>query len=695
MRTALREDCCDKLRTLSEQSQAELCMTLKRTAPAHISRLLIADLCSGSMRAADLDTSPDLVELVDSGFAVQNLSKVCGNVRHSYVSLNTAWEQLKEWRDFALAKDCKNEYQLLMCLGTIGYPIDVQRRAATQMNPFAMDVTRVRSALVDTASLSTALHSEQEVVPPEGGSAVQDVLVLIDPDAPRSSRLAASSKLLREAYTSVALCRDLHMFTGNAMRLSLHAHSLLSAVQPPARQESKEDLEAQLRRQYFGRAFQCGQCGFGPIDHFSCGDLEYHHGEDVGGAAINNACPECNWFSACIRDWPKWDGTVPSAALKNAESSDQASDSKRPTEAALDIALRICYSARAIWQTGPGSEARTLGDRLANWETITSADGVDSPVQLLLALAVTDEVPEDVFGQVPMLALLNEVCARRARDELRRTAGTEEPVIMAAAMRRVSSFLGVTKESAPKTLSLEESEPNRSAVQESCCADFTLDPAAFDFKTWVKDSIEPWVPALQFAKRLRVILGSRKGGWAGLQRDMESGPAAYADVIHGLQARAGHKDLRAWLGIETKSEAPRVLATIAAQAFMHQSSQLRRTVEAGGTLPAPLGDVRDSATLRAIAVNLRMDTYEQRVAAKMQEWGRLGASLTFQKARAADLEQYSQLCGSASHVHGLDKQTFWGLWRAAAGEKAKAFLQTANQGFVAKHGLAPHSHGGA
>jgi hypothetical protein len=81
-----------------------------------------------------------------------------------------------------------------------------------------------------------------------------------------------------------------------------------------------------------------------------------------------------------------------------------------------------------------------------------------------------------------------------------------------------------------------------------------------------------------------------------------------------------------------------------------------------------------------------MAIYDERVAAKMQEWGRLGASLTFQRARAADLEQYSSLCAAAPHVHGLDKPTFWGLWQAATGEKAKAFLQTANRGFVAKHG---------
>merc|ERR1712048_525966 len=129
--------------------------------------------------------------------------------------------------------------------------------------------------------------------------------------------------------------------------------------------------------------------------------------------------------------------------------------------------------------------------------------------------------------------------------------------------------------------------------------------------------------------------------------------------------------LQEFLGVERATEAPRILATIAAQAFLHQSSQLRRTTAVGGSLQEPLGDVRDSNTLRSLCVELRMAIYEERVIAKMREWGQLGASLTFQRARAVDLEQYSHMCGS--HVHGLDKQSFWGLWRAARGDKVQAF----------------------
>jgi len=692
MKPALREDLCAKITSLPSDARQQLCTQLKAHFP-NAPHKAIDSLCSGKITPEHLNSAGDaeLVDLVDSGAVIEPLLEVTGGMRKSFVSLNTAWEQLKEWGESASAAGatCRTEYELLMFLGMLGYPIDVKRRAATQMDPFAMDVTRVRASLADTASLSTALQSAQQVIPPEGGVAVQDLLVLVDPDAPRASRLAASSMLLKESYTSVVLCRDLHMFTGNKMRLALHAHALLSTVQAPPPAPLEEDLTAQLRRQYLGRAFQCGQCSFGPIDHFACGDLGAHHGEEIArGVTVNNACPKCDWFSDDIADWPQWDGTVPPEALKQGHAARVVEKAEAPTAAALEIALRICYSARAMWQTGRESEAHKLLDKMVTWDTLTAADGVDHPVQLLLALAVCDNVPDTAFGEVPVRILLNEVCARHARNELRKEVGTDESAVSAEARRRISAFLSITAASAPTASPLEEPEPSRQAVEEACSADYTLDSEAFDAKVWVRDALSPWVPALNFVKRLQAILSCRDGGWTQLAQDMETGPKFYADVITALQKPPrSNESLRALLGVKSPDAAPRVLSTIAAQAFLHQSSAQRRTIAVGGNLPEPLGDVNDSETLRKICVELRMAVYEQRVAAKMKEWGRLGTDISFQKARAADLNQYSSMCGT--HVHGLDKPTFWGLWRAAQSgghEKTMQFLSTANSCFVTKHG---------
>merc|ERR1711990_1409956 len=171
---------------------------------------------------------------------------------------------------------------------------------------------------------------------------------------------------------------------------------------------------------------------------------------------------------------------------------------------------------------------------------------------------------------------------------------------------------------APQTRPLEESEPSREAAREACCADYSLEFESFDFKEWIRCALEPWTPALIFAKRLRAALQTREGGWPQLVKDMECGPLNYADIVQVLQKPVGRGEtLRTFLGIERPAEAPRVLATIAAQAFLHQSSQLRRTVGVGGSLREPLGDVRDSDTLRGLCVDLRMAVYEERVAAKM------------------------------------------------------------------------------
>eukprot|EP00746_Dinoflagellata_sp_MGD_P000261 gnl/MRDRNA2_/MRDRNA2_100464_c0_seq1.p1 gnl/MRDRNA2_/MRDRNA2_100464_c0~~gnl/MRDRNA2_/MRDRNA2_100464_c0_seq1.p1 ORF type:complete len:1140 (+),score=257.13 gnl/MRDRNA2_/MRDRNA2_100464_c0_seq1:110-3529(+) len=692
MKQALRQDLCAKINFLLPEMQQQLCLRVKEEN-RHVAEDAIEDLCFGRISDKQLNSSGNekLAHLVDSGTIVEPLLELTGGMRKSFVSLNTAWEQLKEWGECAAAADatCRTEYELLMFLGTLGYPVDIQRRAATQMDPFAMDVTRVRASLADTASLSTALQSDQQVVPPEGGVAIQDLLVLIDPDAPRASRLAANSLMLKESYTSVTLCRDLHMFSGNKMRIALHAHGLLSAVQGPPPAPLEDDLVAQLRRQYLGRAFQCANCSFGPIDHFACGDLAAHHGEQIArGVSINNACPKCNWFSSDIDDWPQWDGTVPSEALKQGHEKSLVGKENVPTAASLEIALRICYSARAIWQTGSEGEAHKLLDKLANWDPLTSADGVDHPVQLLLALAICDDVPDNAMGQVPMRTLLNEVCARQARNELRMKAGTDESAVSAEAHKHVCAFLGITPDSAPTAKPVDEPEPSRQAVEEACSAEYALNSEAFDSKAWVRRTLLPWVPALNFVKRLRSILSCRDGGWTQLARDMETGPMMYEDVINALQkAPCPSESLRAHLGVPSPNVAPRVIATIAAQAFLHQSSAQRRTIAAGGNLHEPLGDVNDSETLRKICVALRMAIYEQRVAVKMREWGRLGADISFQRARAADLSQYSSMCGS--HVHGLDRPTFWGLWKAAkmgGYEKTLQFLRTANSGFVNKHG---------
>merc|ERR1712217_801262 len=250
------------------------------------------------------------------------------------------------------------------------------------------------------------------------------------------------------------------------------------------------------------------------------------------------------------------------------------------------------------------------------------------------------------------------------------------------------AFLGISSASAPQVAPLGTSEPLRDAVREGCCSDFALNHEAFDCKNWLRDVLTPWVHAICFVRRLRAVLSTRGGGWPQLAKDMERGLDGCADVLTALTLPPSNREsIRSLFGIKSAVDAERVLATMAAQAFMHCSSQSRRTLADGGALQEPLGDVREISTLRCICVDLRMAIYEERVAAKMKEWGKAGASLTFQRALVADIDQYSQMM--KGHAHSLDGPTFWGMWKAAkAGGygKAKIFLSSCNREFTNKYG---------
>jgi hypothetical protein len=75
---------------------------------------------------------------------------------------------------------------------------------------------------------------------------------------------------------------------------------------------ASDDILAEQLRSSFPNARECKACGFGPIDHIACDDLLSHQNEQAGSGSvrINNACPQCGWFSANIAEWPQWSGRI-------------------------------------------------------------------------------------------------------------------------------------------------------------------------------------------------------------------------------------------------------------------------------------------------------------------------------------------------------------------------------------------------
>eukprot|EP00440_Ansanella_granifera_P008017 gb/GFBE01008678.1/.p1 GENE.gb/GFBE01008678.1/~~gb/GFBE01008678.1/.p1 ORF type:complete len:1041 (+),score=255.90 gb/GFBE01008678.1/:1-3123(+) len=592
LRLALRQDLLGHLARLQPEQRAVVARAMGSMPHASEDCLqrLIRDAQMLTPESCDVETAT----LLDSGCLVEALRKALGDCAASvsFVSLLSQWEQLAEWvqhasdREQIRAAGVGSEYELLMYVGMLGFPIKVGRSAATQMDPFQLKISFVHASPADSASICCAMQSEQTVSAPEGDE-VKDLLLLVDPDCPNASGLALKCKLF-DVYTSVVLCRDLHMYTGTPMRIALHAHALMSVV---------------------GSA----------------------------GAA---------------------------------------------TESQLEIALRICYSARKHFESEPWQkkEYERLLTQMQDWDELTTKEGVMDPSQLFLALTVfcDSERFADAVAPPAVLMALNETLARKARHRFKSQAGAEAHKAKILAAECVRGFLGITEDSAPQAAATDEPEPARADVEAGCQRDVNLDTAHFDFENFTLESLVPTLSAFSFAIALHAAMEQRGGGWSNLESDMERGRPAYKDVLAVLQSERPAMELHGACDFD-KAHQQRILATMTAQAMLCSDSSERRE----------LPDVREADTLSQIAVRLRMDTYSGRVAMKLQDWRAVAVDVTAARARAADIGQFEGMIGC--HAHGLCKGSFWGLWDAArhdgyGGEKVRAFLSKANQDFANKYG---------
>lgn len=629
-------------------------------------------------------------EFVDSGALANYLNEAFFGGRQSYLSLTNPWEHIAEWLDLELGKDFESQWEMLLYAGSLAYPITVERSAGTKMNPFQLKVTKIHSTAIDTASLCCANHSGINTYGPEGGEPIKDALVLVDPSCPEASTVVASSCLLGETFTSVVVSRDLHMYTGVSMKIALLGQSLFRCLQPEPTAKDRSGIVADIRREFLGKAYQCSDCGFGPVDHGGCSDLFSHHGEvDAGGGVASNACPLCGWFSEALADWKLWDGTVPQTMIDERDSgSGNRKPATKPLATKMELVLRIAYSFRKLFFRSQNSIKEfydTLAQKLIDWDLgLTTQDEIDGLVQVLLALMTSDKISDEeavaaAFAPPVILAIVNEACARAARKKFRSVALGDEAEVKKLAVKRVTSMLRVSPETAPETTeSLFEPEPTREEVEESCAREYSISADSDNDREWVQQIANRWCTALSLAKALRTSIIQRGGGWQKLEQDMETSLWNYEDVVQDLQ-NAELDDIVKMCDLEEKT-LERTLTTMATQAYLYNKGSSREE----------LPDVTCGETLSDIARDMRMQIYFERVREKMAQWTSQGEQLAFLKARASDIGQYTEMVDAHKHVHGMSKEMFWGLWEAAicdgyGGDKVWAFLRTANDSFRLAH----------
>ena len=114
----------------------------------------VLELAESTAASLDVDEARELLQ------RLRALVHALEPASESYCSLLTQREQLAEWADCAprVAQEASSEYESLMFVGMLGYPIQVRRGAATQMDPFAMTISSVLPSPVDSASLLCSLQ---------------------------------------------------------------------------------------------------------------------------------------------------------------------------------------------------------------------------------------------------------------------------------------------------------------------------------------------------------------------------------------------------------------------------------------------------------------------------------------------------------------------------------------------------------
>eukprot|EP00668_Euglena_longa_P001619 GGOE01001912.1.p1 GENE.GGOE01001912.1~~GGOE01001912.1.p1 ORF type:complete len:1281 (-),score=336.11 GGOE01001912.1:239-3772(-) len=336
-------------------------------------------------------------------------------------------------------------------------------------------------------------------------------------------------------------------------------------------------------------------------------------------------------------------------------------------------ALQILYSVRRHWGVQGGQASRALAARLLRWESITEADGVSHPVEILLALAALDWGDLPALQPPALMILFNEILSRRARTMLRgMTSDHTDASTLKLACTLMRRALGIADDSCPQPTPPEEKEPPLDVTRDTCRCDYTMSPTEFDIPAFLEETLRPTITTLHFIQALHTYLEGH-GGWSQLMTALEEDTAAEAISFLAVACRAeAPPSALHLLGEEEPRRQEAIGVAMVLQAFLHHVSANRQQ----------LGDTNDGTTLRELVKDLRMDVYMGRLHSKNAARQAIIGCLVYEKAIEADEDDFGLLVGA--HAHGLPRQEFWALARAAkclSGRKREIFLDKCNTPF--------------
>ncbi len=372
----------------------------------------------------------------------------------------------------------------------------------------------------------------------------------------------------------------------------------------------------------------------------------------------------------------------------------RASDMKHVPRARVELILRILYSFGKMSSASVKEEYAGIATRIMNAAIddipenldLSAKSGIEGMSQILLAMFCTNGDNSTISlmdalkqSESSIIPVIQEACVREARQRFRMKSGGDKLRAKEMAIEFLTTLLGVTNESAPATSSLMESEPHVDCVRMDCDDSVYLNSDMAKEQTlWVRNVAIEWCRVWSFICGFHGIIHKRHGGWEEIEHKMETGLHNFEGIVDELNS----------IMLESPKEFFRSLYVDEIQSlFLNIGVKAIFAGVLGEPLQSHVWRTDYQGTLQEAAREIRMKIYFERVKKKLSEWRTVGEESIFFEARAADISAFSGMC--SSHVHGLDKQTFWGLWRAAKNTKNETkiltFLSTANESFFHKH----------
>ena len=361
------------------------------------------------------------------------------------------------------------------------------------------------------------------------------------------------------------------------------------------------------------------------------------------------------------------------------------------SSAYLELCLRILYSMRKVW----GEQRCAEGDNVAlfrrwwaEWAGITQGeeDACSHPVQLVLMLGVFDlgtlGVPRGATAEVlPFTNLVNELLARVMKAKLRGAyADQDDETIHHRAVQLMQGLMGVRAGNSPRPLEdVMAEEPTLVSVRESCQRWAEVDTDADAVATlrlgdagvtaFVEETLAPMARAFGVAAALQRHLEGGGRTWAEhLVPEIEREGGIPEALLKGVAAElaaegGGAPSVVARMGAAETSRDATALAMFL-QATLHHRSQTRREITERSVV--------DAETLAEMVVDLRMAHYFVACKVKRQHWLSMIGDVTYEAAYKGDLSVFAGMVGV--HTHGLGKDQFWGMLRAAKNDSDKLAL---------------------